>query len=677
MRLHSWFFTWGLNYGNADCKLPWSSEFAMTASPPPVVLDMWDAECSGPGTTMTTVGNWRQQWRNITVNGETYRWSKHHEFLKIIELPERVARPFELALASYEPSDQELLESHGWSVRPATTVSQDSQAYRSYICASRGEFSVAKDQNVRLRSGWFSERSACYLAAGRPVVLQDTAFGNFLPSGEGVLSFTDLDSAAGAIESLNTHYQRHRRAARDIAREYLDSDVVLRDMLAHCGVTAPVSARARLGRSALPHDLELTPQSRRPLVLNDSTTEHMTGRPVPSCKHPGPPRVSIVMVTHGNLAVTRMAAESILASSAEVAHELIVVDNCSTDGTRAYLEVLASRNAHVQLIANPANAGFAKAVNQGLTVARGEVLVVTNNDVIVTPSWLTRMASHLNDSGVGAVGPVTNRCGNHAEIPAPYRTYGEMLAFDAERAGAHSGVTTELPMLVMFCMAMKRAVFELIGALDERFEIGMFEDDDYGRRIIEAGLRLICAEDVFVHHFGEAAFSKLYANGDRSQIFAANRRRFEEKWGVRWEPHRRRPSRSYERVVEDVRDIAAELIGGGAVVSVISKGDEQMVRVPCGNARHFPGSEDGAFVWFHPADDDDAISALIHDEQAGLTHLLCPEPAFWWLDHYAGFRRYLAERYEVVPTSSANVLVFQNLHPADAVDRCASWSSAS
>jgi GT2 family glycosyltransferase len=676
LSLHTWFFTWGLNYGNPDCKLPWSSEFPMTASPPPVVLDLWQDIDIGPGTVMTTIGNWRQPWRNVTIDGETYRWSKHHEFLKVIELPERVARPFELALASYEPQDQQLLESHGWAVRPATTVSSDSESYRRYICASRGEFSVAKDQNVRFRSGWFSERSACYLAAGRPVVLQDTAFGSFLPSGEGVLAFSDLDGAVAAVESVNSDYQRHRRAARDVAREYLDSDVVLRAMLAHCGISAPVDRRSRLGAAKLPTHLELTPRTRRPLVLVDSTMNEMTRRPVPSCRFPGSPLASIVMVTHDNVTVTRMAAESILTSSDDIAHELIIVDNASTDGTQAYLEVLASRNAHVRFVSNSTNTGFAKAVNQGLSLAVGDVLVVVNNDVIVTPSWLSRLTAHLDQPDIAAVGPVTNRCGNHAEIPADYRTYGEMVAFDAERAGGYARTSTSLPMLTMFCMAMKRAVFETIGPLDERFEIGFFEDDDYGRRIRAAGMRLVCAEDVFVHHFGEAAFSQLYAGGERSKLFEENRQRYQEKWGIEWQPHTRRPSRSYDVVVDEVRDIASELIGSGAVVAVISKGDDRMVHVPCGTARHFPGLPDGSFIWSHPANDDDAISALVQDENAGLTHLVFPESAFWWLDHYTGFKSYLADRYDVVPTSSANVLVFHNLRSTEA-RRCQKTSAAS
>lgn len=660
LEMHTWFFTWGLNHGNPDCKLPWSTRFPMTPSPPPVVMDMWDDLDVGPGSIMTTVGNWRQPWRNVTIDGETYRWSKHHEFLKVIELPQRSARPFELALASYEQADRDLLESHGWAVRPASTVS-DTESYRRYLAGSRGEFSVAKDQNVRFRTGWFSERSSCYLAAGRPVILQDTGYGNFLPTGAGLLPYDDLDGALEAIEMVNADYQRHRRAAADVAREYLDSDVVLRAMLERCGMSAPVAGRARTGRSPLPSDLDLTPLARRPLRLDVRTVQRVLERPIPTCSPVGAPAVSIVMVSYDDLVVTRLAIESILTSTHDVAYELIVVDNASTDGTCAYLEVLASRNPHVSVIANPTNLGFARATNQGVSVAVGEIVAIVNNDIVVTPGWLGRLIRHLADPDVGAVGPVTNRCGNHAEIATSYVTYGEMVAFDLERGGTHVGEVTDMRMLAMFCTAMRRDVIDAVGPLDERFEIGMFEDDDYARRIEAIGKRLVCAEDVFVHHFGEASFSRLYSDGARSQIFETNRQRFEAKWGLPWQPHSRRPSRSYANVVEEVREIGAQLLERGACVGVVSKGDEQLVDPTTGRLRHFPCTADGSFLWYHPATDQEAIERLEHETEGGLTHLVLPQPAFWWLEHYTGFKHHLDDHYRLVPTASPNVLVFEHL----------------
>src|SRR5919109_4838214 len=182
---HCAFFTFGENIGNADCALPAAQRFDFHPTRQPVVLDLWREAGARPGHAYTSIGNWRQDdWRNVSFRGETYTWSKHHEFLKFLDLPERSGREFELALSSFNPSDRRLLEQKGWRVRDATELSEDLDAYRGYIAGSRGEFTVAKDQNVRLRSGWFSDRAATYLAAGRPVITQDTGFGNVLPTGE-------------------------------------------------------------------------------------------------------------------------------------------------------------------------------------------------------------------------------------------------------------------------------------------------------------------------------------------------------------------------------------------------------------------------------------------------------------------------------------------------------------
>ena len=115
-------------------------------------------------------------------------------------------------------------------------------AYRSYLAGSRGEFTVAKDQNVRLRSGWFSDRSATYLAAGRPVVTQDTAFGNVLPAGEGLFAFSTVDEAAAAVERINADYSRHRRAAQSVARDYFSHEVVLGRLLQEVGLSRRTTA---------------------------------------------------------------------------------------------------------------------------------------------------------------------------------------------------------------------------------------------------------------------------------------------------------------------------------------------------------------------------------------------------------------------------------------------------
>ena len=242
---HRAFFTFGENYGSPDCGLPVSGRFEFKPTRQPVVMDFWEGlppghgSAAAPGDAFTTIGNWQQPWREVLFNGQVYHWSKHFEFLKVLDLPRRVAgQPFELALSSYAGADREMLESHGWRVRRAMDFSMDADAYRGYVAGSRGEFTVAKDQNVRLRSGWFSDRSATYLAAGRPVVTQDTAFGNVLPTGEGLFAFATIEEAAAAVEAVNADYARHRRGASAVAREYFAHDVVLGRLLGEVGLRA-------------------------------------------------------------------------------------------------------------------------------------------------------------------------------------------------------------------------------------------------------------------------------------------------------------------------------------------------------------------------------------------------------------------------------------------------------
>lgn len=232
---HCAFFTWGENYGNPDCRLPISDRFHFKPTRQPVILDFWQSDGKETGEFFTTIGNWRQPWREITFLGEVYNWSKHYEFLKFIDLPSHTQQRFELALSSYEEEDKRMLEGKGWRVRHALDISMDEDAYREYVIGSRGEFTVAKDQNVRLRSGWFSDRSATYLAAGRPVITQETGFCNILPTGCGLFGFSTMEEILNAVEAINSDYARQSRAALDIGREYFSHDRVLARLLDDIG----------------------------------------------------------------------------------------------------------------------------------------------------------------------------------------------------------------------------------------------------------------------------------------------------------------------------------------------------------------------------------------------------------------------------------------------------------
>jgi len=240
---HCAFFTFGENYGAEDCGLPVTGRFDFRPTRQPVVLDFWQgATLEGESDALTTIGNWQQPWREVVFRGEVYHWSKHREFLKLLDLPRRVpGQPLELALSSYDDPDKQMLQSRGWRVRHAMDFTMDPDAYRGYVAGSRGEFTVAKDQNVRLRSGWFSDRSATYLAAGRPVVTQDTGFGNVLPTGAGLFAFSTMDEAVAAIDAMNGEYAKHRRAAVEVARECFSHDIVLGRLLEDVGCPAKSS----------------------------------------------------------------------------------------------------------------------------------------------------------------------------------------------------------------------------------------------------------------------------------------------------------------------------------------------------------------------------------------------------------------------------------------------------
>lgn len=250
---HGEAITYGENIGTEHSPIPPLPNLRARTRQP-VLLDLWD---SGPPTrdAFTTVGNWKQDGMDIEFNGQLYRWSKHHEFQALLDLPARVpSQPLELAMNLADPEtirhgedervmamgldrgDRGVLIDHGWHLADAPGFTTDPWRYREYVRTSRAEFTVARDLNVRLRSGWFSERSACYLAAGRPVVTQSTGFETVLPTGLGLFSFAAIDEAAAAIEAINSDYERHSMAARDIAREYFDSARVLTRLLHDLGL---------------------------------------------------------------------------------------------------------------------------------------------------------------------------------------------------------------------------------------------------------------------------------------------------------------------------------------------------------------------------------------------------------------------------------------------------------
>jgi GT2 family glycosyltransferase/SAM-dependent methyltransferase/glycosyltransferase involved in cell wall biosynthesis len=252
--------------------------------------------------------------------------------------------------------------------------------------------------------------------------------------------------------------------------------------------------------------------------------------------HAQDPKVSVIVVSYNNIQLTRACLESIDSYSQYEHLEIVVVDNASSDGTQVFLNEWASNGQNRRLILNEENRGFAAANNQGLAVAEGEFLVLLNNDTYVTPGWIRTLVGHLQrDRTIGVIGPVTNNIGNEAKIDIVYDSMDEMHLKSAAFTHRNLGRTQPLRTAAFFCVMMSREVCNRVGPLDEAFGRGFFEDDDYCRRVAQLGLRIVCAEDVFIHHHLSASFNKLKQQ-ERQQLFENNKKVFEAKWGS-WAPH--------------------------------------------------------------------------------------------------------------------------------------------
>jgi Glycosyl transferases group 1 len=233
---HKLFFTYCYNIGAADCLLP-TAGIEWHPTRPPVNLDEWHPGVgSAEPLAFTTVGTWQNNGNDMEIRGETYYWSKHLNFRKVLEVAARANQPIEIATNLSSGPDYDRAIAGGFSITPVVPMSLDVDAYRSYISSSRGEFTVAKDIYVRPRTGWFSDRTVCYLAAGRPVVTQRTGFEKFISTGTGLLGFDTPDEAVDAIRQINSDYARHARMAREIAADYFDAVKVLDEIAVAAGI---------------------------------------------------------------------------------------------------------------------------------------------------------------------------------------------------------------------------------------------------------------------------------------------------------------------------------------------------------------------------------------------------------------------------------------------------------
>ncbi len=232
IRAHDCFFTFAENITHTDCAIP-ACGLRWIPTRQPLVLDAWPFTFTPSARHYTTIMSWTTDVTLPNLDGNTYG-GKDVEFMKFIDLPRRVRVPLQVALSGAAP--RALLQQAGWQVVDAYERSRTLEVYRDYLRGSRAEWSIAKNAYVASRSGWFSTRSAAYLALGKPVVVQDTGFSRFYPTGEGLHAFTTVAEAAAAIEAIERDYQRHCEAARDVAQHAFAAEAVLARLLRDAGL---------------------------------------------------------------------------------------------------------------------------------------------------------------------------------------------------------------------------------------------------------------------------------------------------------------------------------------------------------------------------------------------------------------------------------------------------------
>jgi hypothetical protein len=234
IRAHDRHFTFAENIGAANCRIP-ATGFDWIPTRQPIVLDWWELPAKPSRDVFTTVMNW-VSYKSCEYDGETWG-QKDVEFLKFVDLPGRTAQKFEIAMGMGPGMKRptEMLQQKGWQIIEPAEHLPDPWTYREYLRRSKGEWSVAKEGYVKSRSGWFSCRSACYLALGRPCVLQDTGWSNCYPTGRGLFAYQTIDEALAGIEAVNADYAAHSHAARQLAAQMFDARQVLANLITRAG----------------------------------------------------------------------------------------------------------------------------------------------------------------------------------------------------------------------------------------------------------------------------------------------------------------------------------------------------------------------------------------------------------------------------------------------------------
>jgi len=240
LKEHQHLFTFGENIGTPAFVVP-THDFQWLPTRQPVVTDLWcagvEAPVPDPAALFTTICNWSTSGKkDIVWKDSNYLWSKSLEFLRFIQAPKLSGEPFEMATDIKKEEELELFRKNDWKLVLPHDLSVDWNGYRDYIRNSKGEFTCAKDQYIRLNTGWFSDRTACYLAAGRPVITQETGFTAHYGGKEGLLTFSTMEEIVDAVAAIRADYKKHSRAALEIARGVFEAEKVLASLLERAGV---------------------------------------------------------------------------------------------------------------------------------------------------------------------------------------------------------------------------------------------------------------------------------------------------------------------------------------------------------------------------------------------------------------------------------------------------------
>ena len=235
LEAHDTHFTFAENIGAADCAIP-PGPYTWLPTRQPVALALWDGGSAIGGDRYSTITTWKNRDKHVVHRGETYHWTKDREFERYLDLP-RQRHDVRFELATMVPDDvRAVLIANGWSHVDPADAARDIDAYRAYISSSRGEFTVARDQYVRPNTGWFSDRSACYLAAARPVITQETGFAKTLPTGKGLFGFSSMQEVLAAVDAIESDYAGNCRAAREMAAEYFAAEHVIASLMSRAGL---------------------------------------------------------------------------------------------------------------------------------------------------------------------------------------------------------------------------------------------------------------------------------------------------------------------------------------------------------------------------------------------------------------------------------------------------------